>query len=430
MTNENVFSLRPPTELAGFLRLGRTGFRRLADLHAGGRLPFRRLVVDAAYFVEQLDFIRDLQIDGCEIVLDPNFAELATPGRHNASSLQKLPWALPGRPWTVDEFARPTNFDVTKAIAEFAVAADVSAVLAPTHLWEPEDSSWRSIDLRLCEALRHELDRAGGADIAVDFQWITTANGLKDAAARKQLAVDLVSLPVENLWVRAAGFGASATGAATRSYVRSVGALHETGKPIVSDMTGGLAGLATLALGASAAISHGIGMRENFNLSSWKSARKASGPVTTRIYVAELDRYFTEKQLREVFSLRGGKSRLCCVDRTCCPQGPDDMIENHDAHFLMRRHQQIADLSAVPDSRRGDHFLSQLVEPAVQTARLLDRLEKSDPKLGEAILKAKGRLVRLRDAIAHQLVEAPLTTHSRAPRFRGGNGKVGAVLRQ
>jgi hypothetical protein len=42
--------------IAGFLRVGHTGQRKLEALHAAGRFPYRRVVFDAAHLNEQIDF--------------------------------------------------------------------------------------------------------------------------------------------------------------------------------------------------------------------------------------------------------------------------------------------------------------------------------------------------------------------------------------
>jgi hypothetical protein len=44
-------------------------------------MRFRRFVFDAAHIDEQRDLLATLRRSGCEIVLDPNVAETATPGR-------------------------------------------------------------------------------------------------------------------------------------------------------------------------------------------------------------------------------------------------------------------------------------------------------------------------------------------------------------
>ena len=77
-----VHVLRPQSpSIAGYLRVGHTGHRKLLDLHAGERLSFRRIVFDVTHFNEQLELAKTLKVGGCEIVLDPNFAEMAMVGR-------------------------------------------------------------------------------------------------------------------------------------------------------------------------------------------------------------------------------------------------------------------------------------------------------------------------------------------------------------
>ena len=428
--SSTVVQLRPPSELAGYLRLGFTGYRKLADLHAAGKLHFRRFVVDAAYFTEHWDLIRDLQADGCEIVLDPNFAELASPGKYAGASLRKLPWAKADRPWAVSDFARGANFDAARAIAEFAVAADVAAVLAPTHLHEPGDASWQAIDAELCRALRRELDLAGGGDIAIDYQWITSAAVLKDEAARREQLTILADLPIENLWVRASGFGGKATGAGARHHLRSLAALHASGLPVIADMTGGFPGLAGLAFGAGSCLAHGIGVKENFSLANWRKPPSGTGSAGARIYIAELDRYLGERQLATLLAARGARSKVSCLDRTCCRHGSDDMIESSQAHFLKQRSRQIADLASVPDHRRAAHFIERHLDPAVAIARQIDRCDIADGALAGAISEAKIRLIRLRDAMVQHCEEGSATSHSRGPRFRGSTIRPGAILRR
>ena len=421
--------LRPQSPpLAGYLRLGHTGHRKLADLQAAGRFPYRRIVVDAAHLAEQRDLLKTLKAAGCEIVLDPNFAEMATPGRFGSSSLQKLPWANLERPWEPSDFGPHRNHDAARSIAAFAAEAGVDAVLAPAHLIETAVDAWRMVDLRLCEALRHELDRAGGAYIAVDYQLITNAAVLKDSAARAALVDDIAGMPVDNIWIRASGFGATATGAGTRQHIESVRGLHAIGKPLVSDMAGGFAGLATLAFGAFAGLSHGVGQKEACKASDWRKPPVGGGGASARAYVHELDRYFKEEQLQAIFAAKGGRSRFGCNDTSCCPRGCDDMIESGHAHFLTQRHRQLDDLSGVPEARRVEHYLLRHLDPAVRSARNAARLKIEDEKVLKAVGAAKVRMVRLRDALADLDTAGQPETRSRTPIFRGGSKGLSAVL--
>jgi hypothetical protein len=421
--------LRPATPaIAGYLRIGHTGHRKLADLHAAGRLPYRRAVFDAAHFGEQLELAKTLKASGCEIVLDPNFAEMATVGRFESSAIQRLPWANHDRPWEPSDFGRMRNYDIAKTIAEFAVKAGVHAVLTPAHLIETVNDEWRATDLRMCEALRYELDRCGGSDIAVDYQLITTAAFLKDAASRAVFVADVQTMPIENVWLRASGFGATATGAGTRHFIESVRGLHGIGRPLIADMAGGFSGLGAVAFGAVGGIGHGVGQKESFRAADWRKPPSSGGGAVTRAYIKELDRYFTEDQLQAIFDAKGGRSRFGCADTSCCQHGAEDMIENSHSHFLTQRHRQIDDLSGVPEDRRVGHFLLRHLDPAVRTARHATRLKILDEKVLMVVTQAKVRMVRLRDALADLDAKGTGETRSRAPNFRGGAKAVSAVL--
>lgn len=414
----------PP--LAGFLRLGHTGHRKLAELLASGRFPYKRVVVDAAYFGDQIDLIKSLKADGCEIVLDPNFAEMAT-ARFNSSTLQKLAWSNADRPWVIDDFQTRRNHDAVRAIARFAVKNGVHAILAPSHFIELNQQAWRPVDLRLCEALRHELDQAGGTEIEIDYQLITTPSLLREQSLRDEVASDLAGLPISNVWVRVSGFGATATGAGTRALIENIRGLHQMSKPLILDMAGGFSALSTMALGASSGISHGIGRKEKFYANEWNKP-PGRGGVPARTYVPELDRHFTEAQLASIYAARGGRSRFSCNDSSCCPSGAEDMFENAHAHFIIQRHRQIEDISRTPELRRSEQFLLKHLDPAIRTARFGASLKIEDAKVAAAVKEAKGRLIRLRDALADLDSKGQPDTRARPISFRGGSMGLSAVL--
>jgi hypothetical protein len=418
-----------PTQVAGFLRVGHTGQRRLEALHAAGRFAFRRVVFDAAHIEQQTELLKLLKASGCEIVLDPNFAEMATEGRFASSSVSKLPWAPPGdRPWAPGDFGAGRNADTARFIAEFAVKHGVNVVLAPTHLIEHAGGEWRRIDLHACERLRIELDRLGAHDIAVDYQLITTAVLLKDEQQRRELIAGIDDLPIDNIWLRVSGFGATATGAGTRHFIETVRDLHQLGRPLVADGAGGFAGLAAVAYGAVGGLSHGVGQKESFRASDWKKPPGKGGGNAPRAYVPELDRHFTEAQLEAIFSAKGGKSRFGCNDTSCC-RDVHDMIENNHAHFLTQRSRQLDSLSRVPENRRAEEFLLKQLDPALRSARLGSRLKIADETVSTGVEEAKTRLRRLRDALGDLHATEGAPTRSRAPGFRGGGTKaMGAVL--
>ena len=210
--------------------------RAIASSKRCTRPAASRFVFDAAHIGEQIELLKALST-GCEILLDPNFAEMSMPGRFQ-SAVSKLPWANTERPWEPSDFARGRNLDIPKLIAEFAVKHRVNAVLSPSHFIEPTTASWRAIDLRACEALRHELDRMGGSHIAIDYQLLTTNALLKDEHARTEMIDGLNTLPIDNVWLRTSRFGATATGAGTRHFIEAVRWFHQIPHPLVADGVG------------------------------------------------------------------------------------------------------------------------------------------------------------------------------------------------
>jgi hypothetical protein len=377
--------------------VGHTGQRKLEALHAAGRFPYRRVVFDAAHLAQQLGLLERLRRSGCEIVLDPNFAEMATEGGFR-SAVSRLPWANLERPWHLDDFGPGRNANLASLIAEFALQHRANVVLAPTHLLETANDRWRSVDFRFCEILRRELDKIGGQAVAIDYQLITTYAVLRDERQRPQLVRGIGDLPVENVWLRVSGFGATATGTGTRHFIESVVDLHRLARPLVADCAGGFAALAALAFGAVGGICHGVGQKEGFRASDWKKPQGGGG-TKRRIYIPELDRHFSEDQLNVIFAARFGRSRFGCNDTSCCLHGTDDMTENPHAHFIAQRNRQLGSLSVVPDARRAEHFLLNQLEPAVRSARLGAKLKITDDDIRRLVDDPRKRLVALRDTL-------------------------------
>jgi hypothetical protein len=416
-----------PAPVGAFIRIGHSGHRKIESLDASGRFPFRRVVFDASHLKQQQDVLQSLKRKGYEIVLDPNFAEMGL-ARYD-SSVGKLPWANPARPWAPADFGRARNLDVARAIAEFAVEAGVDAVLTPTNLVEAMPDEWRSINFEMCDGLRVALDRLGANSIAIDYQLITTMAVLKDVSMRDRLIHGITDLPIQNAWLRTSGFGATATGAGTRQFIEACSNLAELGVPIVADGVGGFAGLAAAAFGVAGAICHGVGQKESFQANHWKSPPSGGGGTTSRIYIPELDRYFKEVQLNAVFHARYGRSLFGCNNTGCCPRGIEDMVENPISHFIGQRSRQLDELSSVSEVRRAEHLLLRQLAPAVRTARRGSRLRIDDDKVKAVVVAAYSRLIRMHDALADILEGDVTISRVRSPLFRGGRGAAaGAAL--
>ena len=179
-----VHTLHPISEVGHFLRLGHTGHRKLEDLYASGRFAIDRVVVDAAHIGRQEELLNSLRGSATEIVLDPQVAELSTPGGY-LTSASKLPWAHRERPYAVEDFDQNRISDLAARIADFAVEHEVDVVMAPTRLLEGPQDAWLAIDAETCQALRSALDARGARAVGVDYPLLTTYQVLLDGAARK-----------------------------------------------------------------------------------------------------------------------------------------------------------------------------------------------------------------------------------------------------
>jgi hypothetical protein len=158
---ENVFYLHgQPSEISQCLRVGMSGHRQLETLHGSGRLPARRIVIEAGAASRQQDLIDALKESDCELVLDTNVAELSAIGRYQGA-VKEAPWALESGVLRASHFALGANHDVLSMVARFAVERGFHAVLAPTHALENSNDAWLTVDRTACMRLRRLLDMEG-----------------------------------------------------------------------------------------------------------------------------------------------------------------------------------------------------------------------------------------------------------------------------
>lgn len=431
----------PATPIAHYIRIGETGHLRLEELHGHGRFYARRVVIDASTFKFQRKFFEALKKDGIELVLDTKAAELSEPAKRSGLARQ-TPWAPQNdlAPMGAKYF-QPGKNDVLEQIARFAIEHAFSAVLAPCHyLREGPNDEWFGVDLQACDRLRKYLDQLGGEKIALDYSLILSHTALRDEAIRGALIAKLTSIPFENLWIRASGFGADGTPAGMRAYINALNALHNLGRPIIADCLGGLVGLGTLAFGAASGLAHGVGERERFDASSWhlppkkKDDDEKSGGRTKRIYIAGLDHSLTVAELKALAKARGGRRLVACTDRECCSD-LDDMINDWRAHFLKQRTMQVQRIAEIPDLKREDDFISKDLTFADQQSRQIRELNPVEselrPKRGETLAKTKERLIERLKKFARRDEKMRATLENlhetrgasapraRAPRYRG-----------
>jgi len=329
----------------------------------------------------QRELLAALREVGAEIVLDTEAAELAAPAKF-AGQARHAPWALPSIEGLLgpDHFKRNAPSDVIGQIARFAVQSGVDAVLAPAHfLGDPTCGDWLAVDRESSLLLRAALDREGGSNIAIDYPVIIPHTELNQSNTRGQLVAALHDLPIDNIWVRASGLDANSGPLTVKRYLTAISYFHNLGKPIIADCLGGLVGTAALAFGVVSALSHGINERERFDTSAWYKPPSEHTDDTRfrraiRIKIPSLDRSATIGELEFLAKAKGGRRLVGCSDRNCCPQGLSDMIADPRRHAAQQTFRGIAELQAVPDSKREHHFLNGPMADADRRARQIKSL--------------------------------------------------------
>lgn len=373
----NVVALHPtPPGIGHYVHLGFSSHKILSALLVNGGLPIRRAVVDAAHANEQRELLVALKQHGVQLVMDTRSMELATPGGCTGSR-GRLPWAAPEGYWNPVALGRPRALaEYCNKIAEFAVAQGVDVVLAPGHLHEKNVADWLGVDAHACELLRRALDSCGGQSIAIDLPFVAMSSVLEDAAQRRAFMSAASSLPFDNLWIRASGFGAQAGAARTHKLINAFGDIAASGKPIILDSAGGVPALAVAAFGVAGGIAHGIAnMNEKFDSYPLRKPQARSGGGSVKwVYLPMIDKYVKAGDLDGYFALRGVKAQLICNDSRCCPHGASSMKANVKRHALHQRVRQLRSLEVVPEHQRPEHLLREEVRPAGRICRALERL--------------------------------------------------------
>lgn len=421
MSSKVVPINRAPKPIAHYLRLGQGCHRQLEDLEDSGDLPFTRVVVDASRLDEQQELVQSLIKGSKEIVLDPNMAELSTVGG-SAGQARHLPWAKKDGFWRPSDMDDSTLRQLTRAIAEKAVASGCNAVKTPSHLLGGIQDPWLDIDISAACMLREELDAAGAQNISVDYLLSIQYADLRDPQARQIIIERLRDVPFENLWLRIPNFGARSTGAMVYQYVSAVSdILAGIGRhPVVADYAGGLPALAVCAFGSVGGIAHGVAEKEQFNPQPW--SRPRTSPFhgrARRIYVPRLDMYFTEREFQELWEVNGTRSRLICNDPSCCARGTKNMTEKR--HVLYQRARQVAELNRVPELSRPEHMLHKQLETVGQEVRQFERISALDsvPEIKKKLSKRSAGLDRLSNQLKRLTELRGMLQHSGDPRHRG-----------
>jgi len=399
-----------PAPVAQFLRIGNSGYRPLEQFLLAGQLPYRRFVVDAGVFNRQTDLISALQQDGRELVLDTDVAQLSVVGRYQGVA-KGAPWADPNGMLTPTHFRIGNNeFDLAGKISRFVVQNGIKRVLAPAHLLSGSTDAWFSVDRAACEALRRELDRSGGQNVAIDYPLLTSSASFNDVAQRREFVKAVGSLPIDSIWLRISSFGSNATAAAVRKYISAARDFHPLGKPVISDCVGGLSASAILAFGGAGGIVHGVASQEQFNTSSWHKAPKPPDPDEKRggnnrfFLLPGIDRLLKPEQVNILMEVAGGRRLLSCNDPRCCANGFEDTKRDPKGHYLRQRALQCDMISKVPEPRRVHDFVTNTLAGTDRLARQAAKLRVADSSVLDLLERNASRIDRLR-AVLENLQE-------------------------
>ena len=408
-----------PEPLGWYLRPSYVDHRAIADVVAGGLVGLHGVVFDPLY-EERHSELRHLIIErNSDAVLDPKTQELGSKGGYN-ERLARLPWAL-DRPHTPDDFADVNARHLAISIARLVVGKGYSAVLAPTHYIEDARSPWLRVDARLTEHLRDSLDRMGGEGVPIFYSLAISYETFRTAAKRETILKSLIDLPCESLWIKISQTS-TLTHAAVRNIVNGANEFHSLGVPLVGDMMGGFRGLSALAFGAVGGICHGVTQKESFSARSWaQPANSNNSGFTwpTRIYLPSLNIHLLRDDAKAFFGARGSKSRFGCREKSCCPKGWKDTLDNPARHGLVQRSGEIQGLSAVPDHIRAQHFLEETLRPATDAAVFAESLTfDTKERLAKRMRENRKVLDRLRVGLGKFVQEDSVVSFSRKPQRR------------
>ncbi len=424
-TSQFPRAIRPAPEPLGlYFRAAYNDQKALIDVIGSGGLGFHGIVFDPLH-EDRHSELHDLVLErGRDAILDPRTQELGTIGGYQPK-MSTLPWAtdIPHGPGDfVDDNARR----IAETIAKYVIEKRYTAVLAPTHYIESANSPWLDLDARSIRLLRTCLDRYGAQDVPIFYSLAVSYKAFRTAEERSIIQNKLLGAPVESIWLKVA-FGSNVTHASVRNYVIGAADLHALGVPLVGDMMGGLRALSALAFGAVAGIAHGLTQKERFNAAALTSPRKEgskSFAPSPRVYIPRLDLHLKKDEAGAFFAARYAKSRFACMESNCCPRGAKDMIDHPARHFLTQRSGEVQRMSAIPEQRRAERFLEEVLRPMTDSAIFAEKLKiDGHPELTDRLERKRKAVELLRIGLGEFVRKEPPTSFSNIPRRRVARGK-------
>lgn len=366
----------PP--LGSYLRPARNDHRVLLQLLSENQLNATGLVVDAVLVGRHGELVAEAGRHGVETVLDPRSIDLSTRGGFQLSGVSQLAWAAP-EPHTPHELAGPAGLLLAEELAEFAVAHELSAVLAPTHIIEDLTDPWLDVDAVLARSLRRALDSRGRNATPIYYPLTLRSSMFVRQKAREVLVERLGNLPIDAVWLRIHPFGTTSAGpVALRRYVDACQDFHSLNLPLVGEHTGTV-GLPLLAFGAVGGIESGLTLGERFDLGRYTQEAAGTGFLPApRVYLHSLGAFISRIQATGFFKRPGMRSAHGCNDQRCCRRGWQDMVADPRRHFVVRRGAEVLALSSVPAQLRVTVYMNDFLRRASDAA---SRAARAEPAL-------------------------------------------------
>lgn len=385
-----------PDELGLYFRPGRADHKSfLQRLLEEEHRPLSGAVLDPCYEQTYEDVRRELRSRRCEVVLDTQALQLATPGGFERPRLQKLLWAG-NRMHRPKHLAGGGGLELADQVAKHAIEKGYTAVLSPSHFIQGPGDPWFEVDQVNTARLRRYLDAVGGEKVLVYYMLAVHSNALRDPEQRREILRELAALEIDGVFLRVHPFGQDAGSLALRRYIAACHDLHQLGAPVVADQVG-TAGLPLLAFGAVGGITAGMTVGDKFDAGRLARIPKPSDskPFSApRVYLESIGAYLSRKQAEEFFARENRtQAKFGCKDKRCCKNGVRDMIADPRRHFFYARLREVAAISRAPAaSARVDVYMNDILRPAA------DRAGRA-AQLADSLGAVHARLVAWRDAL-------------------------------
>ena len=408
-----------PHALGSYFRMVRRDRTRTTELIGEGIGVGSGIILNATDLEGSDDLLEAVSTARAETILDPMAVELSTPGGSHRRGVGELPWAS-------SEIQVPATFtprfvsEFSRKIAEAAVDAEVTAVMAPSHFLETLPSPWLDVDRRLVVELRHALDTLGAREVAIYYPLVLSLANVGRGAAMIYLVRFLHLLAregaIDALTLRVHGFGVGSSGPTKlRKYIDLARSLHTVGLPILAEKTGTL-GLGLLGFGVVGAIESGLTINETCDLRSYMKPRGEGGGFMPppRVYLEQMGA-FLKKDIAQHFLKQGPLRHYHVCQDECC-HGASGMFEDPRRHFVLQRSREVAELAQAPPDVRRDIYMRRL-------ARAVDLASKAIEAESSLRTHAK-RLVEWQRGFSEQRVSDKYTSDLGYARAPGGRWKV------